>query len=723
MRKKGQKKSGLNRLKPTISQKRNSRGLSTIVITLIIILISLVAVGIIWVVVRNVIQSGTEGIALGQFTLGADIINVNVNNSSNNVSLSVKRSSGEGEITGIKFIFSDDTDSEIITEKISMNKLEEKRFTFHLTKLTVSKLISISIVPVLSSSSGKETLGSVLSKYNVQEGTSTSGTTGNQTSCVPDCTGKVCGNDGCGGSCGTCSTGTCNSTGSCVVSCAPATCVSLGRTCGTWSNGTCSGTSLFCGNCNSTSTCNSTGSCVPNPPSGGPFCGPSRTYYIDYENGVDSNNGTCSNSAWKRHPYMVGFVGSYSHQAGDKFIFKGGVTWPNLVFRMNIINGGTSESIRDYYGVDARWYKGGTWTRPIFDLQGQLIGTNNVIIFMDNYGASYVTFDNIEFTNYYWNNETCPWTQNTFFWNGYGNVGINVFNCYFHGWTHAPSAGDCAIIMGGNGRYQDVAHNHMDGTASGGNSGNSGSGYNYYNNTVHDMANGPVGTAVSVHDNLIYNIRDSFAGGAYHTNGIEVWLPTTGETTQYIYNNVLHDLSSGTYPLPIGPGFGRTGNVTAYVFNNVMWNINWGMPFVVDCSCAVGIVCTPEQVSVYIWSNTISTLPLDTWGACIRLVNRGNGNLGRLDLRDNHCITNSGKLYAFDTGVSANTLINTNNILMSTTDATNFGYTISNLFAPTSTSSVTVNTGVNLSSVFNKDRNGISRPQGSAWDIGAYEYV
>jgi len=195
------------------SSRRNRKGLSTIVITLIIILISLVAVGIIWVVVRNVIQSGTEGIALGQFTLGADIINVNVDNSSNNVSLSVKRSSGEGEITGIKFIFSDETDSEIITEKISMNKLEEKRFTFHLTKLAVSKLISISIVPVLASSSGKETLGSVLSKYNVQEGTTTSGGGG---SCVANCTGKVCGNDGCGGSCGSCGTGYSCVGGSCV---------------------------------------------------------------------------------------------------------------------------------------------------------------------------------------------------------------------------------------------------------------------------------------------------------------------------------------------------------------------------------------------------------------------------------------------------------------------------------------------------------------------------
>ncbi|MCX6747022.1 MAG: hypothetical protein NTU63_02710 [Candidatus Pacearchaeota archaeon] len=509
--------------------------------------------------------------------------------------------------------------------------------------------------------------------------------------------------------------------GSCVVNplCTPATCASLNYNCGNWTDG-CSGT-LSCGvfgngSCQTGQTCVG-GSCVLNT---SVLCGPLRTYYIDYANGNDANNGTCSNSAWKRAPGMTGFSGSYAHSVGDKFIFKGGVIWPNAVFPMNIVYNGNITK-QDYYGVDKRWYTGSSWSRPIFDMQGQLIGTNNVIIFMDNYGASYVTFDNIEFTNYYWDSSTCPWTQNTFFWNGYGNVGINVFNCYFHGWTHAPSAGDCAVMMGGNGRYQNVAYNLMDGTASGGNSGNSGAGYNYYNNTVHDMANGPVGGAVSVHDNLIYNIRNSFAGSAYHTNGIEVWLPP-GETTQYIYNNVLHDLSSGTYPLPIGPGFAQTGNVTAYIFNNVMWNIGWGMPFVVDCSCAVGIVCTPNQVSVYIWSNTVSTLPSDSWTACIRLVNRGNGNVGLLDLRDNHCITNSGKLYAFDTGVNASTLIDITNLLIPTSTATNIGYTISNMFAPISPNSITVNGGTDLSSVFNKDRNGVSRPQGSTWDIGAYEY-
>ncbi|MCA9607115.1 MAG: hypothetical protein KC619_16025, partial [Myxococcales bacterium] len=44
--------------------------------------------------------------------------------------------------------------------------------------------------------------------------------------CVPSCVGRTCGDDGCGGSCGTCTTGTCEAgTCSCTPNC-------VGRTCG-----------------------------------------------------------------------------------------------------------------------------------------------------------------------------------------------------------------------------------------------------------------------------------------------------------------------------------------------------------------------------------------------------------------------------------------------------------------------------------------------------------
>src|SRR3954452_18289183 len=78
---------------------------------------------------------------------------------------------------------------------------------------------------------------------------------------------------------------------------------------------------------------------------------PAATYYVDFASGSDSNGGTSKASPWQRCPGMQGFNHSYVHAAGDRFIFKGGVTWPASCFTMTISQGGSSGST-DYYGVD-----------------------------------------------------------------------------------------------------------------------------------------------------------------------------------------------------------------------------------------------------------------------------------------------------------------------------------------------------------------------------------
>ncbi|MDI3543998.1 MAG: hypothetical protein PWQ28_279 [Candidatus Woesearchaeota archaeon] len=87
-------------------------------------------------------------------------------------------------------------------------------------------------------------------------------------SCTPNCEGKECGGDGCGGSCGSCASGEICSWGQCVVSCTPSTCSGLGIECGTASDG-CGGT-LNCGTCDLFEICEK-GKCVisgggPTPP-------------------------------------------------------------------------------------------------------------------------------------------------------------------------------------------------------------------------------------------------------------------------------------------------------------------------------------------------------------------------------------------------------------------------------------------------------------------------
>jgi hypothetical protein len=75
--------------------------------------------------------------------------------------------------------------------------------------------------------------------------------------CLPNCAGRACGDDGCGGSCGTCTTAAapvCNSLGVCVASCKPEC---TGKSCG---DDGCGGT---CGVCGAASGCSGGGQCVP----------------------------------------------------------------------------------------------------------------------------------------------------------------------------------------------------------------------------------------------------------------------------------------------------------------------------------------------------------------------------------------------------------------------------------------------------------------------------
>jgi hypothetical protein len=98
--------------------------------------------------------------------------------------------------------------------------------------------------------------GPVSSDAGPSDGGPTDG--GETDACVRVCAGRDCGDDGCGGSCGTCSTlaaPACNTVlGVCQATCTPAC---AGRTCG---DDGCGGT---CGACSEGGACNGAGVCVP----------------------------------------------------------------------------------------------------------------------------------------------------------------------------------------------------------------------------------------------------------------------------------------------------------------------------------------------------------------------------------------------------------------------------------------------------------------------------
>jgi hypothetical protein len=123
------------------------------------------------------------------------------------------------------------------------------------------------------------------------------------------------------------------------------------------------------------------------------------TYYISQSTGSDAANGKAKATPWKHHPYMSTFTGSYTHHAGDCFIFKGGDDWQQADLGTGLKTlGAGSTADYDYYGVDVTWFSGASWARPKFDAQHSATIQNCIIWISasDGSGNANVTVDSLE---------------------------------------------------------------------------------------------------------------------------------------------------------------------------------------------------------------------------------------------------------------------------------------------------------------------------------------
>jgi len=459
-----------------------------------------------------------------------------------------------------------------------------------------------------------------------------------------------------------------------------------------------------------------------------------RTFYIDYASGSNSNAGTSTGAAWKSHPYMRNAAGcagaphAYTPQAGDRFIFKGGVTWPNACFAMILGAGGTSGA-QNYYGVDKSWYSGGSWTRPIFDLQNTLTsGDYRLSVILIVY--SYITFDNLEIKNQLGGNSGGDPSVNSTY-NAYGTSGVIIENGYNHGYTKSQANVLLSNQDSEGGVYGASLVDHMtfsdsDGGMIGQPSGSvplMGCAYQvleFRNSTCDTYAQGVNGGA-SVHDNEFSNGKgavQNYVG--VHTNDIQ----DTWEGSMAVYNNLLHDSNTGQH-IAVTPN-GR-------VYNNVIWNISGGSggtPIGFD----TGIVNAknyPGSVG-YALNNTI-----DCRGdsSCINTSARSGTTYGTVYIKNNILITDG---TAIDAGTGG-TQVRTTNYPMPTAEATTYGFTIARKYYPSSSGSTVVGQATNLSSSCSAslaalcyDTGGapwygtsyVGRPSGTlaSWNAGAYEF-
>lgn len=445
------------------------------------------------------------------------------------------------------------------------------------------------------------------------------------------------------------------------------------------------------------------------------------TYYIDYATGNDSNNGTSKVTPWKDQPYMPAFTGTYTHQIGDQFIFKGGITWPQPA--MDILAGGSSGS-PDYYGVDKTWFTGAFWTQPVFDDQNSstaiTYGSQFFIGVESN--ASYVTIDNFHFTNFYWKGD--PSFSGSKYIGIVAATNVTVENSLFDNWSHDTAANGTTdsskVILIVNTQNYLLLNNTFDQSTNpslgdsgwalyGSNSGGTIQGNTCYNTQECFV---PVGTSFTLTGNTVYNIGivSDFDSGT-HPNAIEVF-----GSSSIINNNIIHDIGYGVEVID----WENVGN--NYLYNNVIWNTNVGFSssypdLTLDCDSGT----CPTGAS-YVFNNTFDA-PI---GTCLRAELRAvTTTYGTLNMTNNLCI--GGSLYSLDAGVTITNFSTVTNSTITTGTAAADGYTIANQFQPTSASNPTVGTGTNLTSYCSTisslcaDILSISHP--SIWDIGAYQFV
>lgn len=450
------------------------------------------------------------------------------------------------------------------------------------------------------------------------------------------------------------------------------------------------------------------------------------TYYVDYTGGSDANAGTSTNAAWKHHPRMGGWAGgSHTTQPGDSYIFKGGEVWPNSAMSLYLLADGTATN-RIYFGYSSNWFSGAAFSRPVFDggavaisdsrnIIGTGGGTRNNMVYIE---ADYVTFDGFEIRNHIWNNSASSSSSDC--WGVYVRncTGVIVSNVYVHDWVVAAivdgqMGGICGDTASGS-VAADCTIKAPTSVASewrtDANGQTSGVGVNGIENVINCEV---IGTTQGLWGSGRFeNCYVHDGGDSYELDCHEnaVWLMNSGK----LLNCVIANWAEGV-GLFLLPGWSSDPS-EMWVANCVVWGVPSGQP--------INLANDSALTGVKLWFvNNVATSNDDV----LRVGSTKTGSaFDTLVIANNVLISDttnqSSVIFIVDASDVGSNYTNASNVYYTPSQAAALGWTTANRYQPTNSIAALVDQGASFASITTTDRLGATRPAGSAWDIGAYEF-
>src|SRR3989344_2338618 len=138
----------------------NKRGISEIIITLIMVIIVLGIITILWVVLRGFIGEGTEQITVGKECLLVNVtLQTSCSGTSNDVcSVTFTRSPGGNDIGGIKLVFTNSSATETFVHDYSGNLTALETKTINSISTGITKTNKVDLTVYFIDSEGNEKL-------------------------------------------------------------------------------------------------------------------------------------------------------------------------------------------------------------------------------------------------------------------------------------------------------------------------------------------------------------------------------------------------------------------------------------------------------------------------------------------------------------------------------------------------------------------------------------